>query len=223
MRTEKAKLVEATLPVRVDEIVRGQYTAGTELNQPAKGYREEANVDPDSRTETFVAAKLHIENWRWAGAPFYLRTGKRLANRRTEIAVHFKPAPYQIFKNTPMDQLTPNIVRIMVDPEQGMSTQFSVKVPGPIMKLGKVDNTFMYKDFFKEKHNVGYETLLYDCMIGDATLFQRADNIEASWAVVQPAINAWKGGEPEFYAAGSQGPKGADDLLIRDGRKWLPL
>ena len=223
VRTEKAKLVEATHPVLVDEIVRGQYTAGEEFGQPVKGYREEDRVDPQSRTETFVAAKLRVDNWRWAGVPFYLRTGKRLASRRTEIAIYFKPAPYQIFKDTPVDQLTPNIVKILVDPEQGMDTQFSAKVPGPVMKLGKVDTSFKYKDFFDEKPNVGYETLLYDCMIGDATLFQRADNIEASWAVVQPAIDAWKEGEPEFYAAGSQGPKGADDLLDKDGRKWLPL
>ena len=223
VRTEKAKLIEATHPVVAEEIVRGQYTAGQEFGKDVKGYREEAHVDPQSRTETYVAAKLRVDNWRWAGVPFYLRTGKRLAARRTEIAIHFKPAPYQIFKDTPVDQLTPNIVKIMVDPEQGMDTQFSAKVPGPVMALGKVDTSFKYKDFFDEKPNVGYETLLYDCMIGDATLFQRADNIEASWAVVQPAIEAWKEGEPEFYAAGSQGPKGADDLLAKEGRKWLPL
>ena len=223
VRTEKAKLVEATQPVHIDEMVRGQYTAGEEFGEAVKGYREEANVAPQSRTETYVALKLRIENWRWAGVPFYLRTGKRLGGRRTEIAIHFKPAPYQIFKDTPVDQLTPNIVRITVDPEQSIDTQFSAKVPGPVMKLGKVDATFRYKDFFEEKPNVGYETLLYDCMMGDATLFQRADNIEASWAVVQPAIDAWKEGEPEFYAAGSEGPKGADELLARDGRKWLPL
>ena len=223
VRTEKAKLVEATLPVRVEEAVRGQYAAGKEFGQDVKGYREEANVDPQSKTETYVALKLHIENWRWAGVPFYLRTGKRLGGRRTEIAIHFKPAPYQIFKDTPVDQLPPNVVTIMVDPEQGISTAFSAKVPGPLMKLGQVNNRFKYKDFFEEKPNVGYETLLYDCMIGDATLFQRADNIESSWAVVQPLIDAWKEGEPELYDAGSAGPKGADDLLAKDGRQWLPL
>ncbi len=228
VRTEKAKLVEATQPVKIEECVRGQYTAGEEFGQPVKGYREEANVAPDSKTETYVALKLHIENWRWAGVPFYLRTGKRLAARRTEIAVHFKSAPYQIFKDTPVDQLTPNIVKLTIDPDQGMDTQFSAKVPGPVMKLGKVDTSFKYKDFFEEKPNVGYETLLYDCMIGDATLFQRADNIEASWAVVEPLIDAAEknekdAAEPEPYAAGSQGPKGADDLLAKDGRHWLPL
>ncbi len=223
VRTEKAKLVEAAHPVIVEEAVRGQYTAGEEFGQPVKGYREEANVAPDSRTETYVALRLRVDNWRWAGVPFYLRTGKRLGNRRTEIAVHFKPAPYQIFKDTPVDQLAPNIVKLMVDPEQGISTQFSAKVPGPEMKLAKVENSFKYKDFFEEQPNVGYETLLYDCMIGDATLFQRADNIESSWAVVQPLLDAWKEGAPESYAAGSQGPKGADDLLAKDGRKWLPL
>ena len=224
VRTEKAKLVEAVHPVEITDIVRGQYTAGTEFGQPVAGYRQEAHVDPNSRTETYVAAKLKIENWRWAGVPFYLRTGKRLASRRTEIAVHFKPAPYQIFRDTPVDQLTPNIVKLLIDPDQGISTQFSAKVPGPVMKLGKVSTSFLYKDFFEEKPNVGYETLLYDCMMGDATLFQRADNIEAAWAVVQPALDAWsKGGDPEFYAAGSPGPDAADQLLARDGRHWLPL
>ncbi len=223
VRTEKAKLVEATHPVVVEEAVRGQYTAGKVFDEEVKGYREEEKVDPQSRTETYVALKLRVENWRWAGVPFYLRTGKRLGNRRTEISVHFKPAPYQIFKDTPVEQLTPNIVKLLIDPEQGMSQQFSAKVPGPEMKLGKVDNRFKYEDFFEEKPNVGYETLLYDCMIGDATLFQRADNIESSWAVVQPLLDAWKEGEPEPYAAGSEGPKGADELLAKDGRKWLPL
>ncbi len=224
VRTEKAKLIEGTQPVKVEECVRGQYTAGQEFGQPVKGYREEANVAPDSKTETYVALKLHIENWRWAGVPFYLRTGKRLGARRTEIAIHFKPAPYQIFKDTSVDKLAPNIVKLMIDPDQGIDTQFNAKVPGPVMTLGKVDTSFKYKDFFEEKPNVGYETLLYDCMIGDATLFQRADNIEASWAVVQPLIEAASAGaEPEPYAAGSAGPKGADDLLAKDGRHWLPL
>ncbi len=224
VRTEKAKLVEAVHPVEITDIVRGQYTAGTEFGEPVTGYRQEPNVSPESRTETYVAAKLKIENWRWAGVPFYLRTGKRLAARKTEIVIHFKPAPYQIFRDTPVEKLTPNIIKIMVDPEQGITTQFSAKVPGPAMKLGKVDTSFRYKDFFEEKPSVGYETLLYDCMMGDATLFQRADNIEAAWSVVQPALDAWgQGGDPEFYAAGSQGPAAADELLARDGRHWLPL
>jgi glucose-6-phosphate 1-dehydrogenase len=224
VRTEKAKLVEGVHPVLITDVVRGQYTAGTEFDQPVIGYRQEPNVDPNSRTETYVAARLNIENWRWAGVPFYLRTGKRLANRRTEIAIFFKPAPYTIFRDTPVDKLAPNVVKLMIDPEEGITTQFSAKVPGPVMKLGKVDTSFLYKDFFDEKPNVGYETLLYDCMMGDATLFQRADNIEAAWAVVQPALDAWsQGGDPEMYPAGSQGPTAADELLTRDGRHWLPL
>ncbi len=224
VRTEKAKLVEAIHPVTPENMVRGQYTAGTEFGQPVAGYRQEAHVDPNSHTETYVALRLNIENWRWAGVPFYLRTGKRLAGRRTEIAIHFKPAPYAIFRDTPVDKLTPNILKLMVDPEQGITTQFSAKIPGPVMALGKVTNSFLYKDFFEEQPNVGYETLLYDCMMGDATLFQRADNIEAAWAVVQPALDTWgKGGDPEMYAAGSEGPAAADQLLARDGRHWLPL
>jgi glucose-6-phosphate 1-dehydrogenase len=156
--------------------------------------------------------------------PFYLRTGKRLGQRRTEIAVFLKPAPYRIFQGTAVDTMTRNIIRFSVDPDHGIVTEFKAKVPGPAMRLGEVQTSFYYKDFFKEEPNVGYETLLYDCMMGDATLFQRADNIELSWGVVQPILEAWgQGGEPEFYAAGSPGPSGSDELLARNGHSWLPL
>ncbi len=224
VRTEKAKLVEAIQPVLPENLVRGQYTAGSEFGQPVKGYRQEDRVAPDSHTETYAALRLNVENWRWAGVPFYLRTGKRLAGRRTEIAIHFKSAPYAMFADTPVEKMALNVVKLMVDPEQGITTQFNAKVPGPVMKLGRVNTSLLYKDFFEERPNVGYETLIYDCMMGDATLFQRADNIEASWTVVQPALDLWsKGGDPEMYAAGSEGPEAADQLLARDGRHWLPL
>ena len=224
VRTEKAKLVEAVQPVKPTNAVRGQYAAGTVSGTPVAGYRQEPRVNPNSRTETYAAIKLDIENWRWAGVPFYLRTGKRLAQRRFEIAVLLKPAPYRIFRGTAVDSMTPNVIHFSVEPDHGIVTEFKAKIPGPTMRLGSVRTSFCYKDFFSEEPNVGYETLFYDCMLGDATLFQRADNIELSWAVVQPILEAWaQGGEPEFYATGSSGPSGADRLLAGDGHSWLPL
>ena len=224
VRTEKARLMKAIRPVQPDEAARGQYGPGEEEGQAVPGYRTEPGVASDSRTETYVALKVSIENWRWAGTPFYLRTGKRLSGRQTEISIHYKAAPYRMFADTAVDKLTPNVVRLLIDPEQGFATQFDAKRPGPQMQLGRVATSMRYKDFFDEPPNVGYETLLYDCMMGDATLFQRADAIEATWSAVQPLLDAWaKGDGPEAYAAGSSGPAGADALLERDGRQWLPL
>ena len=225
VRTEKAKLVQAIRPLRLEEAARGQYAAGEEFGAAVPAYRAEPHVAKDSHTETYIALKLSIENWRWAGVPFYLRTGKRLAGRRTEISIHYKPAPYRIFKDTDVEATRPNVVRIVIDPDQVIHTEFDAKVPGPDMRLGRVETTMRYKDFFPERPNVGYETLLYDCMVGDATLFQRADNIEASWQVVQPLLEAWARNESnvDAYPAGSQGPASADDLLARDGRHWLEL
>ncbi len=225
VREEKAKLIKAIRTMRPDEAVRGQYTAGREDGHDVPGYRQEHGVAPDSRTETYVALKLSIENWRWAGVPFYLRTGKCLTGRQTEISIHYKPAPYRMFRDTPVDSLTPNIVRLLIDPDQGLESQFDAKVPGPQMRLGRVAMSMRYKDYFDEKPNVGYETLLYDCMTGDATLFQRADAIEASWRVVQPLLESWGRGEGdvEDYPAGSQGPTAADTLLEKDGRNWRKL
>lgn len=152
--------------------------------------------------------------------PFYLRTGKRLAGRQTEISIHHKPAPRRIFGDTSVDKLSSNVVRILIDPEQGLETYFEAKVPGPRMELGRVKTGLRFKDFFDEHPNVGYETLLYDCMNGDATLFQRADAIDASWTAVQPLLESWSRseGEVETYTAGSQGSDGVDTLLERDGR-----
>ena len=225
IRTEKSRVAKAMRPIQPADAVRGQYIAGQEAGQAVAGYRQEPNVSPQSTTETFVALKVSIENWRWSGVPFYLRTGKRLAGRRTEIAIHYKPAPYQMFRDTPVEQLPQNVVRLLIDPEQGTETQFMAKVPGPEMRLGRVDMAMRYKDFFQERANVGYETLLYDCMMGDAILFQRADAIEDSWAAVQPLLDAWGRGEGtvENYAAGSGGPAAADELLKKDGRSWSKL
>ena len=223
VRTEKAKLAEAVRPISLEDAVRGQYTAGTSEGRPVPGYRDEPHVAPDSATETYIALKLQIENWRWAGVPFYIRTGKRMTGRRTEIAVLFKPAPFRLFEDTPTESLSPTVMRITIDPEHGVSTEYNVKVPGPEMRIGKVRTAFKYSDFFADTPNVGYETLLYDCMIGDATLFQRADNIEAGWAAVDPLLKGWPQASPAPYAAGSAGPKEADDLLARDGRHWLGI
>ena len=223
VRTEKSRLAKAIAPVPLQDAVRGQYGAGEEGGRDVPGYRQEHGVAPDSRTETYVALKVFVENWRWAGVPFYLRTGKRLSGRRTEIAIHYKPAPYPMFRAATTDQPSPNVVRLLIDPDQGFETQFDAKRPGPQMQLARVATSMRYKDFFKARLNVGYETLIYDCMVGDATLFQRADAIEASWRAVQPLLDAWAQGEPEGYGAGSAGPAGADALLARDSRQWLPL
>ena len=226
VRTAKAELVQAVRPVRPEDAVRGQYAAGRlAAGQDARAYREEPHVAADSRTETYAALKLSIDNARWAGVPFYLRTGKRLATRRTEIAVRFKAPPRRLFREAAGAGAAgeAELVRFLIDPEQGIETRFGVKVPGPEMRLGRAAMAFRYGDIFPERPNVGYETLLYDCMLGDATLFQRADNVEAGWAAVQPLLDAWRTGGPEPYAAGGEGPAGADALLARDGRSWRPL
>ncbi|MGY6769574.1 glucose-6-phosphate dehydrogenase [Komagataeibacter xylinus] len=224
VRDEKTKVLKAIHTVQHHDVVRGQYAAGSIKGQPVAGYRDEPGVDPHSHTETYVAMKLMIDNWRWAGVPFYVRTGKRLAARKTEIAVHFKSAPYALFRDTPVDKLTPNIMLLHIQPTEGVTLQFSAKIPGPTVHLGGVRMKFDYSEWFHEGPSTGYETLLYDCMIGDATLFQRADNIEAGWRVVQPVLD-WMHAPAglDFYAAGSEGPKAADDLLARDHRHWLKI
>ena len=225
VRDEKSKVMVATHQLDWRDTVRGQYTPGMIAGRPMAGYREEPDVSPDSGTETFAALKLNIDNWRWAGVPFYLRTGKRLTQRKTEIAVHFKQAPYALFRDTPVEKLTPNIMVLQIQPSEGVTMQFSAKMPGPMVKLGGVRMKFDYADWFQEGPSTGYETLIYDCLIGDATLFQRADNVEAGWNVVQPALDAWGAGmgDLRFYEAGRAGPDDADALLTRDGRHWLRL
>ena len=223
VRGEKAKLAEAVKPIPLTDAVRGQYTAGRMGDTEHVAYRDEPDVARDSNTETYIALKLEIDNWRWAGVPFYLRTGKRMASRRTEIAVLFKPAPFRLFEGYGIDPLTPNVMRITIDPEHGAATELNVKVPGPKMRIGRAVTRFRYGDFFAAAPNVGYETLLYDCMTGDPTLFQRADNIEAGWAAVDPLLKGWPQDDIAFYPAGSAGPREADDLLARDGRHWLGL
>jgi glucose-6-phosphate 1-dehydrogenase len=167
-----------------------------------------------------------IDNWRWADVPFYLRTGKRLARRVTEIAIQFKRAPFVLFRQTPVERLTTNRLVLHIQPGEGISLRFGAKVPGPVMSLGAVDMDFDYADYFGSTPSTGYERLIYDCMCGDATLFQRADMVEAGWSVVSPIQDVWKALPPRSfpnYAAGTWGPKEADELLERDGRQWRKI
>jgi glucose-6-phosphate 1-dehydrogenase len=180
-------------------------------------------VAPDSRTETFVAMKLAIDNWRWAGVPFYVRTGKRLAARNTQVVIQFRRAPLILFRDTSVESLMPNQLVLHIQPEEGISLRFAAKVPGPSMRLGAVDMDFEYADYFGVQPSTGYERLLHDCMVGDATLFQRADMVEAGWSIVTPLLDVWKALPPRNfpnYASGSWGPREADELLSKDGRTW---
>jgi glucose-6-phosphate 1-dehydrogenase len=202
--------------------VRGQYGPGEIDGKPVPGYRQEPNVPPDSKTETFVALKLHIDNWRWADVPFYLRTGKRLKRRHTEIVVQFRRAPHLLFRNTAIASCQANQLVLNIQPDEGVSLRFGAKVPGPVVQLGTVAMDFDYAHTFGNRPSTGYERLLYDCMIGDATLFQRADMVEQGWSVVAPIQAAWQAGRDGLveYPAGSWGPAAARELLTRDGRQW---
>jgi glucose-6-phosphate 1-dehydrogenase len=230
VRGKKAEVIEAIRPFKgaqaLRDSVRGQYDAGTVEGKPVRAYRQEPDVDPASNTETFFACRLKIDNWRWAGVPFYLRTGKYMRRRWTEIAVRFHQAPYTLFRGTHVERLHPNWMILRIQPDEGIALEFAAKRPGPSVKLSTVSMDFAYKTFFKMAPNTGYETLLYDCMIGDATLFQRADNVEAGWQAVQPILDAWANAPaPAFpnYAAGGNGPAAADELLARSGRAWRSL
>jgi glucose-6-phosphate 1-dehydrogenase len=226
VRAKKAEVFQAVHPLRVEGAVRGQYGAGTMDGKLARGYREEDNVAKDSFIETFAALRLSIDNWRWAGVPFYLRTGKKLAKRTTEIAIRFREAPFMLFRDTPVDELGANWLILQIQPDEGIRLRFNAKRPGPELALENVAMDFRYSDWFKQAPAVGYETLLYDCFIGDATLFQRADQVEAAWAVVEPVLDAWKQKPAEAfpnYAPGSAGPACADELLTRDGRAWRAI
>jgi glucose-6-phosphate 1-dehydrogenase len=227
VRDEQGKILHAIQPLSSEEVltrtVRGQYGEGISEGERVPAYRSEEDVPPDSRTETFVAMKLLIDNWRWADVPFYLRTGKRLPARNTHIVIQFRRAPFVLFRDTPVANLMPNQLVLHIQPEEGISLRFAAKVPGPAMRLGAVDMNFEYQDYFGTQANTGYERLLHDCMIGDATLFQRADMVEAGWCVVSPVLDVWKALPPRNfpnYASGTWGPKDAEDLLERDGRHW---
>ena len=230
VRDEQAKILHAVqIPTPEDvlsETIRGQYGEGMIQGKHVPAYRSEANVNPNSATETFVALKLMIDNWRWADIPFYLRTGKRLAKRDTEITIQFRQAPLRLFRNTPIEHLKTNRLVIHIQPDEGISLQFGAKVPGAVMNLGTVQMDFNYIDYFGKHPSTGYERLIYDCMIGDQTLFQRADMVEAGWSIIQPVLDVWKALPPRTfpnYPAGSWGPKEADELLEKDGRHWKKI
>jgi glucose-6-phosphate 1-dehydrogenase len=230
VRSEKAQALDAVYRpaegATLQDSVRAQYIAARIGDNEVEDYRNTADVMPDSTTETYVALKLMIDNWRWAGVPFYLRTGKALAARQTEVAIKFKQAPFAMFRDTPVDRLAQNFLIIRIQPEECIALQFNAKVPGPVIAISGVDMTFKYEDYFDSAPSTGYETLIYDCMIGDAILFQRADGIEAGWRVVQPFLDAWRNAGSKglvTYRAGSEGPAESDQLLARDGRRWRSI
>ena len=228
IRNEKAKLLQSVRVYNQDEVaryvVRGQYGPSVDDagNVVKPGYRGEHDVNPESKTETYAAARLHIDNWRWEGVPVYLRSGKALWKRGTEIIVEFKKAPEVIFRGTPVNHLGPNRLVFHIQPYQGIEIQFQAKVPGPRLQLQPVHMRFAYGDAFKASRYTGYEVMLYACSHGDATLFSRGDVVEAAWRVAQPLLDYWSATPAEFpdYARGSWGPKVAADLIKRDGRHW---
>ena len=230
VRSEKADVLAAIQPQSETDAlknsVRGQYQGGRIGDTEIEDYGKTEDVRPGSTTETYAALKLTIDNWRWAGVPFYLRTGKALGIKRTEVAIKFKQAPFAMFSCTAAETLAENYLVIGVEPTEGIALQFNTKVPGPSIRIDGVEMKFHYKDYFKTEPSTGYETLIYDCMIGDNILFQRADSVEAGWKAVQPFLDAWKNAGAkglQSYNAGSEGPVDADALLTRDGRSWRKL
>ena len=227
VRTEKLKVWKAIEPIPVANAVRGQYAAGTVDGQQVIGYRQEDRVNPESTTETFAAMKLSIENWRWAGVPFYIRAGKRLAKRVTEVTVTFKQPPLHLFKqNNAENSVFPNVLKMRIQPDEGITLIFGAKIPGPTTNVKPVQMHFSYADAFGKSSANGYERLLLDAMLGDGTLFAERDGVEATWALMTPILEAWKAQKPaDFpnYESGSMGPNSADELLERDGRSWAKL
>jgi len=228
VRDEQAKILKAISPMSDEEVltrtVRGQYGAREVKGNKLLNYREEQMVAPDSKTETFVAMKLFIDNWRWADVPFYLRTGKALPKRATQIAIQFKRAPFMLFRKTAVEKLVPNRLVLHLQPDEGISLSFGAKVPGPVVQIGDVNMNFNYTDYFNATPQTGYERLLYDCMLGDATLFQRSDMVEAAWHVVAPILDVWEALPPRRfpnYAAGTWGPQESDEMLVKDHRHWV--
>jgi glucose-6-phosphate 1-dehydrogenase len=230
VRDKQAEILHAIQVPNPEDIVttavRGQYGDGCTGDERLPAYRSEPKVSPSSNTETYVALKLQIDNWRWSGVPFYLRTGKRLPQRMTEIAIQFRRAPFVLFRKTKIADVQTNRLVIHIQPDEGISLRFGAKIPGPVMRLGLVNMEFDYARDFGRSHNTGYERLLYDCMIGDATLFQRADMVEAGWKVITPVLDTWESLPAERfpnYAAGTWGPAEADELLAHDGRAWRTI
>jgi len=225
VRDERLKVLQAITPftrAAVERnVVRAQYAAGRVGEADVRGYLDEDKVAPESSTETFVAMRLQVENWRWAGVPFYLRTGKRLARRVSEIAVQFREPPFMMFRDTAVSRLNCNVLVIRVQPDEGITLHVDVKVPGQVLDLQTVALDFKYDEVFAQKPSTGYETLLYDALTGDQTLFHRADSTEVGWRAVMPLLESWPTQAPPVcYPAGSWGPEDAHELLERDGRTW---
>jgi glucose-6-phosphate 1-dehydrogenase len=227
VRNEKIKVLQSIRPFTKESVfksvIRGQYGPGQVDGKPVPGYRQEPGVKPDSATDTFVALKLHVDNWRWSGVPFYLRTGKRLARPLTEVAIQFKSAPHMVFRG---ENHETNSLVMNIQPDEGISLSFGAKSPGAQMRVQPVTMDFKYKDAFGGGSRPAYATLINDCIRGDATLFDRADGVEAAWTLVDPILEAWKNASPPpfpNYPSGSDGPKAVDDLTAIDGRQWRPL
>jgi glucose-6-phosphate 1-dehydrogenase len=223
VRNEKVKVLKAMHTPGPKHVVRGQYGAGYIEGKEVPGYREEEGVAPDSMTETNVAAKLFVDNWRWADTPFYVRTGKRLARRETTIAIQFKSAPHPPFEEAATEELRPNLLTVHVQPNEGVSLAIGAKVPGQGMHIRTVHMDFMYGEAFRTELPEAYERLILDAMLGDQTLFTRSDEVDEQWAIVDAIVAGWARDRPAFpnYAAGTWGPAAADDLMRRDGREWL--
>jgi glucose-6-phosphate 1-dehydrogenase len=228
IRNKKVDVLKAIRLISQEQVqdiaVRGQYGAGSMESQKVPAYRSEPGVADDSPTETFTAIKLFVDNWRWQDVPFYMRTGKRLKTMVSEVAIQFRPVPHQSFPKAAALTWKPNYLVIHIQPEEGIRLRFQAKQPGSALQLSPVDMRFSYQEAFKSKSPQAYETLLADVMLGDATLFMRADQVEASWSVLMPILNAWEKSKPaDFpnYQSGTWGPKAADALIAKDGRSWL--
>ncbi len=230
VRDEKAKVLRSIRPCTPEEVgrvaVRGQYGRGFVGGREMPAYREEQGVSPDSTTETFAAIRFTIDNWRWAGVPFYVRTGKNLAKRATEIAILFRRTPHLIFRQAPTDQVESNVLALRIQPDEGITLKFEAKLPGQSMNIRPVSMDFRYGSTFGPHLSSAYERLLLDCMVGDPTLFDRIDSVELAWSLVQPFLDRWSstdGGPIPTYASGSWGPAEADALLARENRRWRRL
>jgi glucose-6-phosphate 1-dehydrogenase len=227
IRNKKADVLHAIRPIPQDQIhhfaVRGQYASGWIEGEQVSAYRQEPDVHPESATETYAALKLFVDNWRWQDVPFYLRTGKRLPEHVSEVSIQFKPVPHQSFPTSAIGDWQPNRLLIHIQPHEGMQLSFQAKRPGPKLRLGPVDMRFTYKDAFRASPPEAYETLLLDVILGDATLFMRADQVEAAWSVIDPVLDGWQAVLPDDfpnYSAGSWGPEAAQMLIAREGRSW---
>ncbi len=229
VRDEKVKLLRSIRPIKSEpwsaEIIRGQYCSGQIKDKKVCGYLEEKNVAADSKTETYIAAKLNIDNWRWRDVPFYVRTGKRLAAKDTEIAITFKKVPHSMFVGAGLDELPPNVLTLQIQPQEGMSLQFQAKRPGSKLCMGTLDMNFHYSNVFKVEMPEAYSRLLLDVMQGDQTLFNRYDSVETGWKLCDPVLEAWANDKssPNQYPAGAESVAAADYLLETDGRKWRPI